>query len=391
MKFTFLMVAAVMVLGILPGRTVELLLWNDGQTAHQIVIPDKYPTEQLEKSIQQAAELLRKTAEHNGVSLEILPESQAAAERPAVYVGQTEFAKRHGVDFSTMAGWTYAFKVVGKDLIIAGNDEPDPIPLEQRRPREANRGGIPFFGTLKGMTEFLYNYAGVRFLIPGQHGVEFLPSPMLAIPGDLNTIRRPYMRNIEVPRSDDIYLVATGFEPSPRTVSNYGHYHQTAVNAKLYGESNPEYFVFHSQQRDNKSPHLCFSNPEVPELIYQKVLEDCDNGYDIIEMGQNDGFRPCSCEECFKLYGIHPTTRPEDGAPYLSDPAWGQKLWIMHREMAERLLKDRPGKKLMISAYSVARPAPAAIDSLPDNAIVQIMHPSPDIFAEWSRIDVPAG
>ncbi|MCA1809741.1 MAG: hypothetical protein LC725_09885, partial [Lentisphaerae bacterium] len=65
MKFTFLMVAAVMVLGILPGRTVELLLWNDGQTAHQIVIPDKYPTEQLEKSIQQAAELLRKTAEHN--------------------------------------------------------------------------------------------------------------------------------------------------------------------------------------------------------------------------------------------------------------------------------------------------------------------------------------
>ena len=75
------------------------------------------------------------------------------------------------------------------------------------------------------------------------------------------------------------------------------------------------------------------------ELIYQELLDHADKGYEMVQLGQSDGFRPCECAECANLYGVKD---------------FGEKLWIMHREMAERFLKDRPGKKLCIMAYGFA-------------------------------------
>jgi len=366
----------------------ELLLGAAGKSNHQIVIPDKFPDKQIEQSVQQAAELMQRAFSTNGVALEIVAESKASADRAGIYVGQTEFARKQGIDFAGMEGWTYAFKVVGRDLIVAGNDRLDPIPIEKRREREARQGGIPFLGTLKGVTEFLYQYVGTRFLLPGSDGMEFLPTPVIYVPDDLSVVKRTYGQDIEVSKSKDIYFIANGLEPMPTMLSNYGHYHQTVISAKEYGESHPEYFAYQGRRRNNRGTHLCFSNPEVRELIYQKVLEDCDKGYDIIEMGQNDGFQGCGCDQCLELYGIHvdpKATRAEVWA------AWDEKLWIMHRDMALRLEKDRPGKKLMISAYSVTRPPPKTIDRLPESAMVQMMSPTPEIFAEWKRIAVPGG
>ncbi len=365
----------------------EMLLGAGGKSNHQIVVPDKFPNEQIENSVRQAAELMQRAFASNGIALEIVEESKAGTDRSGIYVGQTGFARRQGIDFEGMEGWTYVFKVVGRDLIVAGNDRPDPIPLEKRREREARQGGIPFLGTLKGVTEFLYQYVGTRFLTPGPDGIEFLPTPVIYVPDDLDLVKRTYGRDIEVSRSKDIFFIANGFEPMPTVLSNYGHYHYTVILPKEYGESNPEYFVMQGRRRNNRAEHLCFSNPEVRELIYKQVLEDCDTGYDIIEMGQNDGFIYCGCDECLELYGI----RPEGTDRAAVWAAWGEKLWTMHRDMALRLEKDRPGKKLMIGAYSVTRPPPQTIDRLPENAMVEMMSPTPEIFEEWKRIAVPAG
>lgn len=369
----------------------ELTLGSDGRSDYQIVVPDSYPADNIRAAVNRAANLLRQTFGENGMEIAVVEESAMKSGSPAIFLGATRFARDNGVPFGELEGWEYVFKVVGKDVIIAGNDAEDPMPLELRRHREARGGGIPFFGTLKAVTDFVYEYGGVRFLFPGQLGLEFLPTPTISVPADLNVRFRPYGQNIEVPRNNDLYLFANGMEPMPLVFSNYGHFHGQAIRPEEYGDSNPEYFIFHSNQRDNRGIHLCFSNPEVREIIYQKVLELCDIGYDIIEMGQNDGFRACGCEECHNLYGVYPTTVPEQGSAFLRDPAWGEKLWIMHRDMALRLKEDRPGKKLMICAYSVARPAPTTFDSLPDNVIVQMMHANPEIFDEWSRIDVPGG
>jgi hypothetical protein len=41
---------------------------------------------------------------------------------------------------------------------------------------------------------------------------------------------------------------------------------------------------------------------------------------------------------------VHPTHSPDEGLPYLTDPAWGEKLWIMHRDNIRRLLAGTEGK-----------------------------------------------
>ncbi|MHC4873928.1 MAG: DUF4838 domain-containing protein, partial [Planctomycetota bacterium] len=154
---------------------------------------------------------------------------------------------------------------------------------------------------------------------------------------------------------------------------------------------NPEYFTLINGLRTvvGRRGHLCFSNPGVRELIYKHILEQCDLGYDIVELGQNDGFTPCQCKNCFELYDIKPTTVPEDGLAWLTDRAWGEKIWRMHLEFAERLKKDRPGKKVMISAYGACHRPPQGIKSFPESAAVYIK--SQDSFKAWEEIDVPGG
>ena len=65
------------------------------------------------------------------------------------------------------------------------------------------------------------------------------------------------------------------------------------------------------------------------ELIYRELVTELDRGFEMTELGQTDGYVPCDCAKCRALYGVR--------AP-------GEKLWILHRSFAERLMKDRPGK-----------------------------------------------
>ena len=370
----------------------ELLLGAAGKSNYQIVIPDKSSSKKIALSIEKAAKLCQKAFKENGMTIPVVTEAKLIPEKPGIYLGKTKFALKNGVDFAKMKGWTYTFKVVGKNLIIAGNDQMDPIPYEKRMRKDLLLRGINLYATLKGATEFLYKYAGVRFLRPGKFGIAFMPTPIIFIPDDLNMTRRPNGKAIETPRSHDIYFTATAREPSPLIFTHYGHYHCTALTSKSHGKSNPEYFILAGGKRDVKGRHHCFSNKNLRELIYKKILNDCDLGYEIIEVGQNDGFRPCECKKCYELYGVHPTRKPLDSLlDYQRDPAWGEKLWIMHRDMALRLKKDRPNKKLLLSAYAVAQNPPTTFNKFPDNVIIQVMHPSKELMEKWHKLDVPGG
>lgn len=376
----------------LPAFAGELLLAAAGKSAYQIVLPDQpHPDKQIQASIEQAGKLMVQAFAAQGVTVPLVRESAADAAKPAIHIGLTQLAKDHGVSFAPDNSWTYTFKVVGKNLLIAGNDQPDPMPLDIRRPREARQGGIPITGTLKGVCEFLTAHMGARFLTPGDQGLVFLEAPILFVPDNLDITQKPWALDMEIPRSKNVFQVTNGLVTHPLVLTNYGHYHHTVFDAATHGKTNPEYFIWRAGKRQIHSQHYCFSNPQVRELIYQKVLADCDAGYQIIEMGQNDGWIPCDCKECYNLYDIHPTHTQDQGVAYLNDAAWAEKLWIMHRDMAQRLMVDRPGHFLMLSAYAVARNPPVTFSSFPPNVIIQVMHPDKDIFAAWNKLDIPGG
>lgn len=63
----------------------------------------------------------------------------------------------------------------------------------------------------------------------------------------------------------------------------------------------------------------------------------------------------------------------------------------MHRDMALRLLKDRPGKKVMMTSYGPTLPPPQTFREFPENTIIEMMHSDEEAFTAWKQIKVPGG
>ncbi len=370
----------------------DLILGFRGKSKYQIVVPDPMPNEAAAASVGRAAELLQAAFSANGIKLEVKKESEADAARPAFHLGATKFAAANGVDAKTLGGWSYVHKAVGRHIIIAGNDAPDT--LVGKRPTMRDDATIPYEGTLFGMAEFVYRYAGARFLAPDNHGTAFVPTSIIHIPRKLDTKGSPFFIEHDFSKSRDLFYTANHCGRFQRIWSRYGHQHPSAVPISKYGKDHPEYFILSGGVRQpaltmkDGAGQLCFSNPDVRELIYKHILERCDEGFDIVELGQADGFKSCQCSKCAELYGVTPDSVPTDGSAY---NIWGEKLWIMHRDMALRLLKDRPGKRIMMSAYSVAAPPPRTFNEFPPNTIIEMMDSSEKSFEAWKSIKVPGG
>ncbi len=91
----------------------------------------------------------------------IILEGAHDASKPAIYLGNTNYAKDKKIDISKLNGWGYIHKVVDKNLIIAGRDETAPA-----KSKEPRRPYWDRFGTAKGVVDFLQKYVGTRFLYP---------------------------------------------------------------------------------------------------------------------------------------------------------------------------------------------------------------------------------
>jgi hypothetical protein len=369
----------------------DLVLGFRGKSKYQVVIPDQMANAAVSNSVAMAAGLLTNAFAANAIAMEVRRESQIDETRPGIYLGPTKFAAANGVDVGKLSGWTYVHKVVGANVIIAGNDQPDThVGKRIYTPKDK---AFPSLVTLLGTTEFAYRYAGARFLsfFPGDIGTEFLPASIIHVPRALNTEGSPFFSE----RSGAwywpaLYAIASHCYAFDRYCSSGGHLHPRAIPIECK-KSHPEYFILANGVRQPESYQLCFSNPEVRELIYKYILATLDEGYDVLQVNQNDGFQPCQCENCAVLYGQKPTAHPADGRAYYDDPAWGEQIWIMHRDMALRLLKDRPGKKLSMLSYGPTRNPPRTFSAFPANTMIEMTRTSEKDFDAWKDVKVPGG
>ena len=110
------------------------------------------------------------------------------------------------------------------------------------------------------------------------------------------------------------------------------------------------------------------------ELIYRDMLRSLDAGYPEYLSLQADGFQPCQCDPCRKLF---------DTAD------WGEKLWLLNLGWARRLLQDRPGKFLVVTSYTVTDKPPSSFREFPPNLRI-CLRGTPDAFNHWAD-HVPGG
>lgn len=380
-----------------PVSAADLTLSRGGTTNYQIILPDAAPPG-IDAALHQTARLIHAAFKANGADIPVFPEKQRDPTRPAIFLGNTTFAHSHGIDPSQLRGWSYIQRVINQDLIICGHDQPAPIKAD---PANSRHPQWDYVGTAKGVTDFLHQHAGTRFLYPdlaSRNGVkdagktdllaspaiEFLPTPVISVPTDLHVTKQPVIEfnTGSQPRGSFYDLANNRF---PFVDFAFGtHTYDRAIPVEKYHDTHPEYFALirtagrgPNELNRVKEGHYCISNPEVQELIYQDLITQLDRGYDTVDLGQPDGFRPCQCKECADLFN--------------TGTDWGEKLWILHRQLAERVLTARPGKKVLMLSYILTAAPPKSFTKFPANTRINWCGTNEEDIALWKNHEVPGG
>lgn len=154
-----------------------------------------------------------------------------------------------------------------------------------------------------------------------------------------------------------------GFGP-PRFVHTMWSY----VPQEKYFASHPEYFALvNGKRRPGRESQLCFSNPDLVQIIYDQLIKNIDQGdrsargrktprwlfYDI---SINDNNNYCRCEKCTELAGKY---------------GYSGLMLYMLNPVAKKLKQVHPDIRITTLAYNFTNDAPKNI--VPeDNIIVRL-------------------
>ncbi|MDD4016855.1 MAG: DUF4838 domain-containing protein [Kiritimatiellae bacterium] len=246
----------------------ETYLAKDGKTDYTIVCQDDEPT--LEATRQTASGELKLYLEQmTGATFPVVKESEFNGKTPALYVGNTKYALKNGVDPRSMAVEAWMYKTVGDGMIFAGGKNN---------------------GALLAVCEFLERELGCHwFTFESTH----VPKrPVLAL--------QPWSRSGAPAFSHrEIYISYWGLSgemnlayqkftkrnranvfDSPLRVSHQTgtcHTFYEYVSWKEHFAAHPEYFSMNAkgERFHGDSMHsggqLCLSNPEVADVILNRL------------------------------------------------------------------------------------------------------------------------
>lgn len=295
-----------------------------------------------------------------GVSYEPVREDKVRKGQPVIYVGQTSFATKHGIDFTRLGEEQWIIRTAGRSIILAGG-----------RPR----------GTLYAVYEFLERYADCHWLAEDTEVVPHQPRLTL---GKINVKSRPAFNQRE------IYTLVRDLTRTPEKLRRESLFHArnksngettylgkelgfclrsgapggshtfySYLNPKEYFAEHPEYFsVGINGKRLQSNGQLCLTNPDVLR-IFTKKLEGfiatdrkaarkagvaAPHTYTI---GMNDYHRLCYCVPCQTI------TRREGSE---SGP-----LIEFLNQIADAIKKDYPEIMLRTLAYTVTQKPPGKL------------------------------
>ena len=365
----FTMAIAAAVAGIFCSAACGLDLVKDGKPCATIVLAgdagnyQKWAAQWLQEYVKKATE----------AELPIVSENEAEPAGTLISVGHTKMAGKAGIKTDDLQYDGCKLIVKGGNLYLIGRDE---VPRYDKSPSPLKACAQ---GTLRAVTTFLEDLVGVRWFIPGPDGTLIPRSKDLSIPDSLNKAFVPAM------------AYATGRTTYPDRVASFANNLRMAMNVKLYGghswashvpsgkwpggkgkeyfRTNPEYYRVDETGKRNPGAEnncmLCTSNMDVRRLIVKEFQKLFDEGYDAVELGVSDGWRPCYCPECEKLRGGRHPTKFSREAPC-------EEVWDMNKWIIDELAKSHPNKYVMQIIYGPQRWPSKRFEALPDNVIAEV-------------------
>lgn len=350
----------------------ELNVVKDGKTSYRIAFPEKASLN-LMREYRYAAQLLRDIIQkRTGVMVHFVSEKDVKPGQKAIYVGYTAAAAKRGM-IKKWALNEYRMTADKGDIFLLGDDD-DPAPGRRLGYHSLRNGSV------KAVLEFAKQFAGADFLFPGARGIIVTGAPQLTVPADLNKTAVPYTMFGIGRGMEKYYALANDMLPAPWYKCHGGHSHIPAIPPAKYLKSHLEYFAIVRGKRNGYAgiPQYCLSNPDVQKLIYQELVTTlADPRYKESQLAQTDGFRVCECAPCKEFF----------------KPGAGQALWKLHLDMAQKLLKDRPGKSVRIIAYGPTVYPPKGM-TFPENVSVTLaagQRLNEAYLKAWQACKVPKG
>jgi len=277
-------------------------------------------------------------------------------EIPLLVLGCGPQARRLGVvpQPAALGGQGFLLRTVSPHIVIAGT-------------RQA--------GTLYGVHRFLERFAGVRWYAPGVS--RFPAVEELTVPAQDRVERPAFLwrhTSYAWPGRDEAFLTRKGDNsgsgdadhPYGIQISHDGRAHSyfTYISPGEFFDSHPEYFSEIGGVRVRDNTQLCLSNPEVLEIVTQRMLQrmaarphDSQHNF-----SQKDYYNYCQCGPCTEINRRYGT-------------AGGTQFWFVN-QLAERTSRVYPDKLIGTLAYMYTEEPPQGLAMHP-NAAVWLCHMYP--------------
>ena len=371
-------VASVIVVALLGSTASGLDIVRDGKAAATVVVADdagnyqKWAAQWLQEYVKGAS----------GVQLPIVAESKAAS-GTLISIGHTRMARKANITTTDLKYDGCKLLVRGSVLYLIGRDD---IPMYDKRPAPRQSGAQ---GTIRAVTTFLEDIVGVRWFLPGPEGTLIPSSKDISVPDSYSRTFIPV-------------VAACSSRLFRRPIANYASNCRNAINVRRYGghswyyhvsekeyyDDHPEYFAMNANGQRPRTTrysasggataggHLCTSNREVWRIMADKIRAEFDKGYDMVQLGQTDGWKPCLCPECMKMDSHRSAATITREHPC-------EKIWLMHKWVIEECRKTHPDKKIMVMVYGPTAWPSKKFDCLPDNAVLQMAPVTPERLEAW--------
>lgn len=340
-----------------PNASADLALVENGKARATIVLG----ANASETARQAASELQTYVERISGARLEIRNEYEAVS-GPRIFIGSGEAVKAEGLDVpsgftSRMKEEGYVIRTMGRDLVLAGNEED------------------PYRGTLFAVYDLLEGL-GCRWFFPGPFG-EVIPKLDTITVKDVNRIERPDFRFRNIWYS--------GWMPvRPEDSKNFAQWMDRNRMTSLSGLSLPgdgsitrlapaeQYFESHPQiyAMDEKGGRmkdmLCMSEPQAVQIAVKTITDEFRARPDALTFGfaPPDGHPRCFCDRCSAA--IPGFTGKGFGEPSLSD------LWFRFaNEIAKEVYREFPDRWLFTNGYANRVRPPEGIGELSPNLGIQ--------------------
>lgn len=356
----------------------DIPIAENGQ-ARVVIAVGTNPIAAEKTAARELAEYLQKIT---GAMFSQVAEDDVPAKASAIYVGQTAFAAKQGINCTTLGQEEWVVRTVGNNLILTGG-----------RPR----------GTLYAIYDFLEKQLGCHWLA---EDTEVVPrKPTLTLPV-LNVRGKPafgergittYLRAATM--TDESFRKESEFEARNKANDwytylgeEYGfnvragspngcHTFYFYIDPKVYFKDHPDYFSQNlSGQPQPDGGQLCLTHPEVLKLVIARLKEFIATDREaaakegrpaptVYDISQNDYHHMCQCANCKAI-----SEREEsDSGPLIE----------FINKVADAVKNDYPDILIQTFAYTCTQKPPKNLKPR-DNVMIRLCDLNGELFRPWS-------